>query len=35
MIMKPNYDNIMEVSKIIGKRVYNKEKNGYIKLIIK
>lgn len=29
-----NYDNIMELSKIIGKRVYNKEENGYIKLII-
>lgn len=29
-----NYNNIMEVSKIIGKRVYNKEENGYIKLII-
>jgi hypothetical protein len=29
-----NYVNIMEVSKIIGKQVYNKEENGYIKLII-
>ena len=29
-----NYDNIMELYKIIGKRVYNKEEHGYIKLII-
>lgn len=31
---KENYINIPQVSKLIGKRIYNKEVNGYAKLKI-